>query len=234
MTGLANGSAVMFQVLAANAIGAGPFSALSNTITPATVARPPAIGIATAGTAAAVVRWTRPANGGSPITGYWVRVVNATTLAQIGALRPATAAATSLRVSAANGTAVRFQVQARNAVGTGAFSARSNAVVPAKTPGAPHIITASSGFFGGPVNAVARWAPPAANGAPPVNGYVVIALRISATGAVLSQRSSAVQAPGVRSLRMTLPSGSYRFVVRARNRIGLSATSARSNQVRAR
>jgi len=181
------------------------------------------------------VRWIRPANGGSVITGYWVRVVNATTLAQIGALRPATAAATSLSVGAlANGTAVRFQVQARNAIGTSAFSARSNAVVPAKTPGAPHILTASSGLVGGAINATARWAPPAANGGPAVNGYVVIAQRLSATGTVITQTSSAVQAASIRSLRMTLPAGSYRFVVRARNPIGLGATSARSNQVRAR
>jgi hypothetical protein len=195
----------------------------------------PAIGVATAGTASALVRFARPANGGSVITGFLVRVVNATTLAQVGALRPATAAATSLTVGAlANGTAVRFQVQARNAIGTGAFSALSGAVVPAKAPGAPRILTASSGFVGGPINAVARWAPPAANGGPAINGYVVVALRISATGAVLSQRSSAVQAASVRALRMTLPAGNYRFVVRARNRIGLGASSARSNLVRAR
>jgi Fibronectin type III domain len=195
----------------------------------------PAIGVATAGTASALVRFAKPANGGSVITGFLVRVVNATTLAQVGALRPATAAATSLTVGAlANGTAVRFQVQARNAVGVGAFSARSNVVVPAKAPGAPRILTASSGLVGGAINAVARWAPPAANGGPAINGYVVIALRISATGAVLSQRSSAVQAAGVRALRMTLPAGNYRFVVRARNRIGLGASSARSNLVRAR
>jgi len=181
------------------------------------------------------VRWTRPANGGSVITGFLVRVVNATTLAQIGALRPATAAATSLTVGAlANGTAVRFQVQARNAIGTSAFSAGSNAVVPAKAPGAPRILTASSGLLGGAVTATARWAPPIANGGPAVNGYVVIALRISATGAVVSQTSSAVQAAALRSLQMTLPRGSYRFVVRARNPIGLGAISARSNQVTAR
>ena len=182
-----------------------------------------------------MVRWSAPVNGGSVITGFTVRVLNAATGAQVGALHPATAGATSLKISAlANGTALRFQVAARNAVGTGASSARSNAVIPTSAPLAPLIGTASPGRAGGAVNALARWTPPAPNGGPPVNGYQVIALRISATGAVIGQTTSAIQAATTRSLRMTLPAGSYRFVVRARNLTGLGATSTRSNLVTAR
>jgi len=59
----------------------------------------------------------------------------------------------------------------------------------------------------------------------------------SATPAIVQigrQTTSAVQAPTARSLAMTLAAGKYRFVVRARNVLGLSALSARSNLVTAR
>ncbi|WP_235508659.1 fibronectin type III domain-containing protein, partial [Terrabacter sp. Root85] len=106
-----------------NAVGTSAFSALSNSVTPATAPAAPTIGTPTRGNASATVRWTAGTNGGSPITGFSVRVVNAAG-AQVGALRPAGAAATSLVVTGlTNGTAYRFQVAAVNAVGTSAFSA---------------------------------------------------------------------------------------------------------------
>jgi Fibronectin type III domain len=233
--GLPNGTAVRFQVQAVNAAGTSPFSALSNAVTPATVPGAPLIGTATRGNASALVRWTAPANGGSAITGFAVKVVNATTLAQIGALRSAAPGATSLTVTGlVNGQSYRLMVQASNAVGAGAFSAPSNAVTPATVPGAPRIGTATSGAGGGAITARARWAAPVSNGGSAINGYVVIALRISSTGRVVAQTTSRVQAASVRTLSMTLASGRYRFVVRARNALGLGPTSARSNLVTAR
>ena len=119
VTGLTNGTAVRFQVQATNAAGTGALSALSTAVTPRTVPSAPVIGIATRGNASALVRWTAPANGGSAITGYSVRVVNAANV-QVGALRPAAAGATSLTVTGlVNGTAVRFAVRATNVAGPG-------------------------------------------------------------------------------------------------------------------
>jgi Ca2+-binding RTX toxin-like protein len=234
-TGLVNGQSYRFQVQASNAVGAGPFSGLSNAVTPAMVPGAPLIGTATRGNASALVRWTAPANGGSAITGYSVRVAIAATNVQVGALRPAAAGATSLTVTGlVNGQSYRFQVQATNAVGTGPFSALSNAVTPARVPGAARIGAATSGLAGGVINATARWTPPVSNGGSAINGYVVTALRINAAGAVVGQATSRVQAATARSLTMTLASGRYRFVVRARNVLGLGANSARSNLVTAR
>jgi hypothetical protein len=234
VTGLTNGSAVSFQVQAVNTIGAGPFSAPSNTVTPATLPSPPLIGVATRANASALVRWGAPANGGSAITGYSVQVLNAAN-AQVGALRPAAAGATSLNVTGlVNGTALRFRVQARNAVGTGAYSGLSAAVVPATVPGRPVIKVASPGVAGGVVNATARWLPPVSTGGSPVNGYQVSALRMNSNGTVARVTIAPVQAATTRLRTMTLPAGNYRFTVRARNALGLGVSSARSNLVTAR
>jgi hypothetical protein len=234
VTGLANGTAVRFQVQATNAQGTGAFSALSTAVTPVTVPGAPAIGTATRGNSSALVRWTAPDNGGSAITGYSVRVVNAANV-QVGALRPAAAGATSLLVTGlVNGTAYRFQAQATSAVATGAFSAPSTAVTPATAPGTPRIGTASSGVAGGTINAVARWTAPAANGGAFINGYMVTALRMNAAGAVVGTVPWTVNSGSARALTMVLPAGNYRFVVRARNAVGLGANSARSNPVTAR
>ena len=236
VTGLANGTALRFQVQATNAAGAGLFSALSTAVTPATVPVAPLIGIATAGNTTALVRWTAPANAAtSAITGYSVRVANAATNVQVGALRPAVAGATTLSVTGlANGTALRFQVQARNLAATGAFSALSTAITPATVPGAALIAAANPGAIGGTITATANWTPPVSNGGLAINGYVVTALRINAAGTVLATTTSAVQAATIRSLSMTLIAGNYRFTVQARNPVGLGAASGRSNLVTAR
>lgn len=132
VTGLTNGTAYTFTVEAVNAGGASAPSAPSVSVTPAPAATVPGAptGVtATPGNAQATVTWTPPAStGGSPITGYSVRVFTGTT--QVGAARPATG--TSLVVSGlTNGRAYTFDVAAINAVGTGPFSVRSAPVTPA-------------------------------------------------------------------------------------------------------
>jgi hypothetical protein len=201
-------------------------------VPPPTVPAAPAIGPATFGNASATVRWTAPsADGGSAITGYLVRVADSAG-AQVGALRPAAATATSLVVTGlTNGSGYRFQVAAANAVGTGPNSALSTVVVPATVPGAPLIGTAAPGTAGGAVTATAHWNPPASNGGSAVTGYRVRALRMSATGTVLATTTSAVQPGSARQLTMTLQTGNYRFTVQAINKAGPGPQSARSNLV---
>ena len=195
----------------------------------------PVIGIPVPKDRSAIVRWRAPNNGNSKITGYSVRVVNAKTNRTVGVLRRATGSATSLKVTGlVNGTMVKFQVRAVNAVGTGAFSARSRAVQPAAVPRAPAIRLATSGVPGGKIDATARWIAPSFTAGSPITGYVVLALRIDRNGRMAGVTTSAVQRPGVRLLRMQLARGEYRFVVKTRNASGLSVNSVRSNLVRAR
>jgi glucose/arabinose dehydrogenase len=141
----------------------------ASTVTPPATSVPdaPTIGSATFGNASVTVRWTAPSNdGGAAITGYLVRVLDSTG-AQVGALRPADATATSLLVTGlTNGAGYQFQVAATNVLGTGPNSARSTAVIPATVPGAPLIRTAASGTAGATVTATATWNAPTSDQRP--------------------------------------------------------------------
>ena len=135
VTGLTNGTAYTFTVAAVNAVGSGPLSARSAAVTPATVPGAPVIGTASAGTAGGTVtataRWNPPTStGGSAITGYRVNALRmsstgAVLSTSISGLQPATSRSVTMTLRAGN---YRFTVQAVNAAGTGAASARSNLV----------------------------------------------------------------------------------------------------------
>ena len=143
VTGLVNGTSYQFRVQAVNTnapVPAGPFSALSNVVTPAVVATAPtvapAIGLALPGLAAggvinATATWGGVAaagNGGSTITGYEVtatRVGVGTTTVQV--VGPAVRLLT-MTLPVAN-VQYTFTVKAINAIGSGPASAASNAVI---------------------------------------------------------------------------------------------------------
>ena len=134
VTGLTNGTAYTFTVAATNAVGTGPASAASNAVTPtASVPGAPTSVSATAGDTSAVVSWTAPSDGGSPITSYtvtpYVGTTGQTPTTVTGSPPDASATVTGLT----NGTAYTFKVTATNAVGTGPASAASNAVTPTAT-----------------------------------------------------------------------------------------------------
>ena len=113
---------------------------------------------AVAGNASATVSFTAPANdGGSAITGYSVRVVNAAGT-QVGLLRP-TAGSPLVVTGLTNGQAYRFEVTARNAAGTSVPSALSAAVTPVAPNAAPTVtarvpaVNATAVVVGGNVTA---------------------------------------------------------------------------------
>jgi hypothetical protein len=96
---------------------------------------PPTSVVASGGNGSAVVSWTAPGNGGSPITGYAVSSTPA------GGSATVSGSSTSATVSGlSNGTSYTFTVTASNAVGTGPASAPSNAVI----PGVPVVVTGVS------------------------------------------------------------------------------------------
>src|ERR1039457_1336940 len=73
ITGLTNGTAYTFTVVATNSVGNSPASSASNSVTPVTVPGAPTSVLATAGNGQATVSFTAPAStGGTAITGYTV------------------------------------------------------------------------------------------------------------------------------------------------------------------
>jgi Ca2+-binding RTX toxin-like protein/methionine-rich copper-binding protein CopC len=107
---------------AENAISAATANPVAEFVAPEpTAPTAPSISGATSGPNGVTVTWQAPAdNGGSPITGYEVRVLQNGT--QVGQLRPAGAGATSLVIDGLTPGSYTFTVAARNDIGLGAAS----------------------------------------------------------------------------------------------------------------
>jgi hypothetical protein len=229
VTGLTNGKAYSFDIVAVNQVGAGLRSARSAIVTPVAPTSPgaPAIGKPTAGSASATVRWTVPAsNGGSAITGYRVRALTlggaVVALTQTVTGNVAAGVVTGL----SNGTGYSFDVVAVNAVGAGVRSARSATVTPVAppAPGVPVIGKPTAGN----ATATVRWTAPASNGSA-ITGYRVRAL--SSNGAVVALTQAVtgnVASMVVTGLRNEQ---AYSFDVVAVNAGGPGARSVRSATV---
>lgn len=138
--------------------------------TPATVPGSPTVGAAEPGSTTATVRWTAPASdGGSPITGYVVRVYQGAATTPSATTFRAAADATSLVVTGlTNGIGYRFDVAAINAVGTGPASAPSASVTPrASLAPVPLNVVARPGN----ASVAVSWTPPSSTAG--ITGYRV-------------------------------------------------------------
>ena len=179
---------------------------------------------ATGSNAAALVSWTAPANGGSPVTTYTVTPFIGTA-PQAASVVVGTPPATNTTVSGlTNGTTYTFTVSASNAVGTGPPSAASNAVTPAQPPGTPTNVSAT----GGNAAATVSWtAPP--NGGLPISQYTVTPF----IGSVTQTAKTVSGSPPATSVTVTgLTNGTaYTFKVAATNAVGTGPQSAASNAV---
>src|SRR5664280_2356244 len=215
VTGLTNGTAYTFTVIATNVNGNSPASTASNSVTPSSVPGAQTIGTATAGNAQAIVAFTAPAsNGGSAITGY-------TVTSTPGGIT-ATGSASPITVTGlTNGTAYTFTVVATNANGHSLPSSASNSVTPtapSTVPGAPTIGTATKGN----AQATITFTAPASNGGSAITGYTVTS---TPGGFFATGPASPLTVTG-------LTNGiAYTFTVIATNANGNSPASAASNSV---
>ena len=131
-TGLTNGTAYVFKVIAVNAVGISLPSATSSPVTPVSVPSGAVLLSVVAGNTTATLTWTAPvSNGGSPITDYIVKrsINGGTTWTRI--VRPVSTLTSYAATGLTNGTAYVFKIITVNSVGISLRSATSSPVTPA-------------------------------------------------------------------------------------------------------
>ncbi|MCU1356444.1 MAG: fibronectin type protein [Acidimicrobiales bacterium] len=221
VTGLDNGVTYTFKVSAVNAKNPSARS-VGATAIPATNPTSPVIGIAeaTGVSGQAIVRWTPPTNnGGNAITGYRVTASTGEVFDVSGA------ATTSLTVNGlVDGPSITFTVQAVNAVGPGAASAPSNAVITGTVPGAPTQVLATATKVSGQITV--QWS------AAPANGPAVTQHTVTVHCTCAQDGTTATAVGNATSLLMSgLSDGqTYTFTVRATNPFGPGPDSDPSNE----
>ena len=228
VTGLTDGTAYTFKVSATNAIGTGPDSAASNTVTPTGPTAPaaPTSVTATAGDKQATVSWTAPSDGGSAITSYTVTPYAGTTAQTPTTVTGSPPATTTTVTGLTDGTAYTFKVSATNAIGTGPDSAASNTVTPTgpTAPAAPTSVTATAGDK----QATVSWTAPS-DGGSAITSYTVTPY----AGTTAQTPTTVTGSPPATTTTVTgLTDGTtYTFTVSATNAIGTGPASTASNTV---
>ena len=213
VTGLVNGTAYTFAVVAVNAQGASASSPASDPVTPLGTPDAPAISSVVAGNGTATITFAPPANtGGAPITSYTV-TSSPDGITSSGASSPIVVTGLT------NGVRYVFTVTATNAVGTGPASAASSAgVTPTSVPSAPSIVSAVAGDSSVTVTFTA----PADNGGLPIQSYTVTSIP---GGFSASGPASPLTVTGLTN------GASYTFIATASNADGSSPSSAASAAV---
>jgi hypothetical protein len=220
VTGLTNGTAYTFRVLATNANGNSAESPASASVTPSTVPSAPAAPTGTVGNAQVSVAFVAPANGGSAITGYSVKAY----LVSNNSLVSTTTGASSPIVvtGLTNETAYTFTVIATNANGNSAESPASASLTPtnATAPDAPTTVTTSRANGSITVN----WLAPFNTGGRSITSYTVTANPGGATQTTANGTTTTAT-----FTTPTITAGtSYTFTVRATNIVGTGPASIAS------
>ena len=217
VTGLANGTAYVFRVAAVNGIGIGAFTGMTDAVVPAALAGTPTAMKATRGNGEVLLAWKAPANaGGVAITNYLLQTSRDGGKTWETVLREPSTATTTTIPALVNGRSYTFRVAAVNDVGTGPFTAKSAAVVPATIPATPTALTVIR------VNnrATLSWGAPLSAGGSPIIDY---ALQWSPDGGATWKRYGHKPSTKTVATITGLPNGiSLAFRVAAVNAVGTS------------
>lgn len=211
VVGLINGTSYEFEVAAVNAVGQGPWSVPSPTVTPITTPGAPTNLTSTLASQSTQLNWSPPAsNGGATITLYTV------TGSPSGSCTTSTTSCVITGLT--NGTSYTFTVTATNAAGTGP-SSTSTSVTPAAVPSPPQDVTATPGN----TQATVSWSAPATDNGATITGYTVTS---TPGGFTCSTSSIAPATPATSCVVTGLTNGTrYTFTVTATNAAGTSAPS---------
>ena len=229
VTGLTNGTAYMFTVVATNAVGDSDPSIASAPVTPAGVPGAPHNVTAVRGDTEASVVWDAPTSeNGLPVTSYLVQALDGGSPvggATCTISSPFTPPLTCMSRGLTNGTAYMFTVVATNAVGDSDPSTASAAVTPAGLPGAPQNVTAVRGD----TQASVAWSAPISTGGSPILSYLVQA---AVGGTPVVGATCMIGSPLMTCDVTGLINGTaYTFTVTAANDVGTSDPSTASAAV---
>lgn len=223
VSGLTNGQAYTFTVVAHNAAGDSVSSSASAPATPLTKpSAPTSVGAGYGNTTAQVTWLPSFSDGGSAVVSYTA------TSSPEGKTCTATAPSVSCEITGlTNGTAYTFTVTARSGayatVGDSDPSSTTAAVTPRTNPGAPTTVLVTSGN----AHAVVTWSAPVSTGGATISEYQVRAY----DSADVSRGVCTVNMPAALSCDVTgLTNGTaYTFAVFAYNSEGYGPRSTRSS-----
>jgi uncharacterized repeat protein (TIGR02543 family) len=231
VTGLTNGTAYTFTVVATNEIGDSVASTSSSAVTPQSAASAPTTVTATAGDGQASIAFSGAVTNGSTIASYTVQAYDSngnevTGATCISSTSPCTVTGLS------NGSEYTFKVVTNSTVyGAGITtpslpSSSSNAITPATAPDSPSEIEVTAGT--GKISV--SWAEPAANGSA-ILSYTVQAY--DSSNQPIAGATCTVNAPTrTCDVSANLVAGAnYTFKVTATSAAGTSAASAASTSV---
>ncbi|MDE0218154.1 MAG: fibronectin type III domain-containing protein, partial [Spirochaetaceae bacterium] len=224
--GLSPGTTRHYRVRAINGAGLlGNWSNVAHATTEATVPGAPtalrAVPSGLQGSTQLRLTWTRPSDGGSPITGYRIEMspTGVAGWTEVVASTPS-AATTYLHTGLPAGTTRFYRVAAINARGRGAYSATARGTTNAGRPGPPFGLLARGS---GPRSATLTWEAPATDGGARITGYTIRARRANeANWATINTGSTATTFTHA-GLE---PATAYRFQVAAINSVGTGAWSS--------
>ena len=228
VTGLTNGTAYTFTVIATNEIGNSVASSATSAVTPQTAASAPTTITATAGDGQASVAFSGAVTNGSTIANYTVQAYDSNGNAVADATCTTSTSPCTV-TGLANGSTYTFKVISNSTVyGAGsttasAVSIASNAVTPATAPSAPTSVQVSPGTG----KVTVSWTEPASNGSP-ITSYLVQAYDADGN-AVTGATCTAIAPATTCDVSANLAAGSnYTFKVTATSAVGTSLASTAS------